>query len=136
MTLPTIIPNDHPVWKFRVGVYWRMWLPATSLPDWTLGGWASCHADTFTVHKDYAFDGVSSPIFRKKLEAIPSVLAAALLHDVILQAKRECPEAGITWADTVQVWKAALRAFHAPFPRILGAAVAVWFNPIFNLLRK
>jgi hypothetical protein len=134
MTLPTIIHNDHPVWKFRVGELWRGWLP--QMPLFNMPPWACISPRGFTITKDYAFDGVSSPIFRRKLESIPSVLAAALLHDVILQAKRECPEAGITWADTVNVWKAALKAFNAPFPRILGLGVSFWFNPIFNLLRK
>lgn len=91
MTLPTITPNDHPVWTFRVGKPFIVNIDLGCL-DFDFE-WACYEDGILEVKQEYAFDGNSVPWFLPKfikrwMDKDLATLAQALVHDVVLQAKR------------------------------------------------
>jgi hypothetical protein len=144
--LPVIVRQDNPRWPWVVGERWKMKLPShipffavwkeytkESIVD--VKCWVSCEGDTIFIEKGYAFDGVSSPVLKSRLDAIPGLLASALLHDAALQAISE----DVHWLEyrhATRLFRMGLEAFDVPRRDFYVALVESWFNPFFNLFRK
>jgi hypothetical protein len=136
--LPTIIRQDNPRWPFVVGERWTFWLPR-EMPSWTIQangcGWAECDGDKVEINGGYAFDGVTSPVLKSRMDSIPGLLASALLHDAALQAISE----DVHWLEyrhATRLFRMGLEAFDVPRRDFYVAMVESWFNPFFNLFRK
>lgn len=136
-TFPIIRKHDVEKWCFKVSQEFRIKLP---IGGYFRSEWGSLQCGWLTIRAGYAFDGATAPLFKDWFDAQPGILAASLIHDILLQARKKYPDGfdgiGISFDLCTEAFQYALRLYKAPCAGFVGIAVEAWFNPLFNLFRS